>query len=299
MSTPSTLTVNQLKQWLDEGRDFLLVDTAPPEVFAEAHLPGAQNACIYDVRFLDLVTALGTGKPIVVYGHSASSLASQVAAERLARAGRDVHDFRGGLEEWTQAVGDVEGSGTKPHPAPSGEQPIDTATSLIEWTGRNLANKHHGNLKLKSGSLDFAEGQLTGGRIVIDMTSIACTDIPDAGLAQVLVNHLKHEDFFLVDELPEAVLTLTKVEAISGATPGIPNLEIAADLTLRGVTSDIEFTAAGGITAEGTFVAQANLDFDRTRWGAIYGSGKFFQRLAMHLVNDLISLQVKIATRAH
>ena len=40
--------------------------------------------------------------------------------------------------------------------------------------------------------------------------------------------------------------------------------------------------------------AQAVFAFDRTVWGSIYGSGKFFQRLGMHLVNDLIEVQVRL-----
>ena len=38
----------------------------------------------------------------------------------------------------------------------------------------------------------------------------------------------------------------------------------------------------------------ATLAFDRTLWGSIYGSGKFFRRLAGHLVNDLVEIQVKV-----
>ena len=46
--------------------------------------------------------------------------------------------------------------------------------------------------------------------------------------------------------------------------------------------------------AEGRFVAQAHFDFDRTLWNVVYGSGRLFEKLGMHLVNDLISLQLKI-----
>jgi hypothetical protein len=48
---------------------------------------------------------------------------------------------------------------------------------------------------------------------------------------------------------------------------------------------------------DGTFKAQAALDIDRTLWGACYGSGKLYERLGMHLVNDLISVELFIVAR--
>ena len=61
-------------------------------------------------------------------------------------------------------------------------------------------------------------------------------------------------------------------------SPGAPNLTIHADLTLRGQTHPITFQATPGLTPEGKPAAQANLQIDRTRWGVLYGSGKFFHR---------------------
>lgn len=40
----------------------------------------------------------------------------------------------------------------------------------------------------------------------------------------------------------------------------------------------------------------AHFEFNRTRWGVIYGSSRFFRHLGMHLVFDLISLQLRIVT---
>jgi hypothetical protein len=45
---------------------------------------------------------------------------------------------------------------------------------------------------------------------------------------------------------------------------------------------------------EGIVVAQAEVSIDRTRWGVVYGSGKFFARLAHHVVNDEVQLHLKL-----
>jgi hypothetical protein len=42
---------------------------------------------------------------------------------------------------------------------------------------------------------------------------------------------------------------------------------------------------------------QAQLDIDRTLWGAVYGSSKFFGRLGQHLVNDVVHLFLKMVTK--
>jgi hypothetical protein len=77
---------------------------------------------------------------------------------------------------------------------------------------------------------------------------------------------------------------------------GAPNLAIHGELTLKGVTHLIGFAAVSGLTADGKLAAQAMLSFDRTLWNVLYGSGKLFQNLGGHLVNDLIEVQLHIVT---
>jgi YceI-like domain len=84
---------------------------------------------------------------------------------------------------------------------------------------------------------------------------------------------------------------------IDGAALGQPNLEIIGNLTLRGTSAPLTFRAAAGVTADGKAAAQAVFSIDRTRWNVLYGSGRFFHRLGMHLVNDLIDLEIKIVTQ--
>ena len=70
--------------------------------------------------------------------------------------------------------------------------------------------------------------------------------------------------------------------------------QIAAQLSLHGKTEKIEFPCFVGRVAGGDLVAQGNFDIDRTDWDIRYGSGRFFEWLGKHIVNDLISLQVKM-----
>jgi len=78
--------------------------------------------------------------------------------------------------------------------------------------------------------------------------------------------------------------------------PVKPDLEIMGDLTLKGISGPLTFCAAAGVTPDGRAAAQAVLSFDRTRWNVLYGSGRYFQGLGMHLVYDLVDLEIKIVT---
>src|SRR5688500_5219050 len=83
-----------------------LIDVMPEEEFQAAHLPGAKNACVYNITFLDDVQKLAPQheKALIVYGSSVRNLASADAAKKLLAAGyARVTDFRGGLEEWRAA----------------------------------------------------------------------------------------------------------------------------------------------------------------------------------------------------
>jgi hypothetical protein len=43
---------------------------------------------------------------------------------------------------------------------------------------------------------------------------------------------------------------------------------------------------------------QAQLDVNRVNFGAVYGSGSLFERLGMHLVNDLVAIDLTLIFEA-
>ena len=292
------VTSRQVRELRDRVPGTVLLDVRIPEDFAAAHLATAVNACVFQVSFLDDVRRLvpDPTTPLVVYGTNSSSLESTEATQRLAQAGyTQVHNFPGGLEEWRRDGLPTLGDGPRPEPPPlDGLIPVDLAESRVEWTGRNLLNKHWGTVALSKGALLFRQGWLTGGELVVDMTSIACTDLADAALNRILIEHLKSPDFLDVARHPEARLSIRDVAPVPGGHPGAPNLQLACDFTLRGITRRLTVIAVAGRTPEGRVAAQAVFSFDRTEWGSAYGSGRFFRSLGRHLVNDLVELQVRL-----
>ena len=151
------MTAHELQTRLQSAQTPTLLHVLPSEVFAAARIRGSRNACVYETAFLEHVEKLGLdpSQPVIVYGAGEGSLDAATAAEKLRAVGHPhVQPFDGGLAEWTAAGLPLEGTGQLPQPpAPDGTFRLDTAQSVIRWTGRNLFNHHSGTVKLAAGEI--------------------------------------------------------------------------------------------------------------------------------------------------
>ena len=163
---------------------------------------------------------------------------------------------------------------------------VNQTSSTVKWTGSKPAGKHSGTIDISKGKLTFNHGKLVGGEIVIDMNSIKNTDIKSERKSQRLVDHLKNEDFFFVEKYPTAILKIISAERMPD------NLyKVAADLTIKGITNRITFTAHLTIKKDG-FLGTANIKIDRTKWDIKYGSGSFFEGLGDRMILDDIEFDI-------
>jgi rhodanese-related sulfurtransferase/polyisoprenoid-binding protein YceI len=308
MGTAQLISSEELKNWIDGGKEFLLVDVLPEEYYSEKHLPSAKNACVYEMAFLDQISELAPdkNKPIVVYGPSARSLSSSTAAEKLLKEGYvEVYDYQGGTVEWESRKFPIDGESADNDPKrdeasaspQAGGLEVDIQKSKALWIGRNLVNQHYGSIKIARGELDIQDGTLAGARFLFDMTTMKCNDIADAELNKLLVEHLTSEDFFDVRNHPTAEFVMTQAVRKDEETRGRPNHLVMGNLTIKDITHEVEFPAFVGELESGIWVAQAYFDIDRTDWKVLYGSGKFYEKLGKHLVNDFITIQVSVIAR--
>lgn len=303
MNTFHRLTATDLNALRKQEPELVIMDVRLSDDYEQRAIEGAVNNCVYEVAFqsrlTDLVPDLQT--PVCLYGESQDSHEATMAAQKLLRAGyARVFTLQGCLAAWTAAGLPLQGNGNQPEiqPLPVGHLPIDVTESRVEWLGRNLLNKHWGHLPILSGYLDIRDGELAGGEVILGMTDITCDDLAGNPYHDVLIAHLRSDDFFDTEIHPEARLKILQAKLAPKAAPGTQNLQINAELTLKGITAPIQFTAAAGLAENGRYAAQAAFSIDRTRWGVLYGSGQFFHRLAGHLVNDLIEIQVRIVTQS-
>lgn len=169
----------------------------------------------------------------------------------------------------------------------NGQTSIDTEKSSVAWKGYKVTGSHTGTMNIKSGALEMTEGKLTGGNIVIDMTSLVVTGMGE-DMQTKLEGHLKSADFFSVEEFHTAILNITKV--VSRGAEGA--YKVTGDLTIKGITKPIKFNIS---TNEGLMVAE--LVIDRSDYNVRYGSGSFFDNLGDKTIYDEFELTVSIAVK--
>jgi polyisoprenoid-binding protein YceI len=172
----------------------------------------------------------------------------------------------------------------------SDEYAVDVSKSTLEWVGKKVTGQHNGYIKLGSGKLEMEGANLTGGYFEIDMTTIENEDITDEDSRQKLVGHLKSDDFFGVSTYPKAMLTITKVSKENSETG---NYKLTGDLTIKGKTHPVEFTA--DVKENGGMIeAKAAIIFDRSKYDVKYGSGSFFDDLGDRLIYDEVEMNVNL-----
>lgn len=301
LSTIVELSIQELVDFLDKGEGVLL-DTLVPEHYEARHIPGAKSACVFEVIFLEHVEAAGCSKdmPIVVYGAGEGAMDAETAVEKLIHAGyTDVASFPGGLAEWRASGRAFEGSAPDdiepPHPVLDLESKVYRLVpeeSVLTWTGRNHNGKHYGTLGFVSGELDTT-GDISGG-FTMDMDSIRNVDLEGDELQPVLEAHLKSDDFFFTKLFPEAVFNTTRICPVISSEATLPNFLVEGVLTLRGISKEISFAAHIRNVADGRIAFIGNLDIDRTEWGVIYGSSRFFRHLGYHVVFDMITVDFRL-----
>lgn len=113
---------------------------------------------------------------------------------------------------------------------------VDVDNSKVNWKGTMIGvYSHTGTLNFNKGKMSVRNGNIEGGKLEVDMTSMKPTDEnyepeEEGKSKEDLVNHLKSDDFFLVSEYPAASFVIVEV---SGNT-------VTGEMTIRGNTNKIK-----------------------------------------------------------
>ncbi len=163
---------------------------------------------------------------------------------------------------------------------------VDTNSSKIEWVATKVTGYHTGTVNIKDGQVDVKDGNISGGKLVLDMSSIVVSGPAgsDEKANAKLLGHLKSPDFFEVASHPEATFVITEVKPFSGAVKDTtdprqqtiskykvvnPTHSVSGNLTIKGISKNIVFPAQ--ITVTGNMVdAIARFNVDRTQWNIVY-----------------------------
>lgn len=297
------MSPEKLNSWIEGKKTIYIIDVLKFDNFTKRHIPKAMNACVFEVTFIDQVKSITNNKDsvIVLYGSSNNSMDAATAAEKLEQNGyKYIHVLKGGIDAWRSAGLTLEGEATDEPADPqtllklgNRSYSVDTDQSVIEWRGRNPNTTHFGIIKIANGELTVKDGIITG-KFDIDMDSITNINLEGDELQPVLIAHLKSDDFFLTKLFPSAKFEINQAKSVKEPYVSLPNYNVNGTLEIKGIKAQQDFMATIVKTPEDGLLAEAHFDIDRTKWGVIYGSARFYEHLGMHLVFDLISFQVRI-----
>lgn len=140
---------------------------------------------------------------------------------------------------------------------------VDPSASRVRWEGGTsgaMVYSHFGSIKVKEGALSTEGNSITGGDIVIDMTTISPEDngYSAENPKEKLVGHLSTGDFFLVEEFPTATF---KVKSVEGS-------QMKGDLTIRDKTHEETVNLnTVEVSPDGSLIkASGTLAFDRQKY---------------------------------
>ena len=115
---------------------------------------------------------------------------------------------------------------------------LDTKKSTLKWS--TPIGGHKGYLLFNSGSLLYSTaGQPLSGSFIMDMKSMQNTDDRPEKNKQETDAKLRTPDFFAVDTYPTSTIIVKKISRIAASN----TYRVGGDLTIKGITQPIEFTA--------------------------------------------------------
>ena len=172
---------------------------------------------------------------------------------------------------------------------------IDYKASTINWHGEKVTGSgHDGTIRVSSGQVTVAKGNLTAGKLKVDMNGITCTDLTDAESNSNMINHLKSVDFFNTAAFPDANFEIVSVKAEADKSGNTH--KITGKFTIKGITKEITFPAkvtgtATQVNINGTF------NLDRAQFDVKYGSSSFFDSLGDKAINNDIRLTFNLVAK--
>jgi polyisoprenoid-binding protein YceI len=150
---------------------------------------------------------------------------------------------------------------------------------------------HEGTLQLLSGTVSTSStGQIIKGDFVIDMTSIACTDLKDARGKKNLEDHLRSSDFFDTQLFPKAAFSIAQITPVAAHAN---EFLISGFLSIKGVTNLILFPATI-ILNKDVMTAKGEVIIDRTKWNINYQSGSIFTQLKDGIISDQVKITIDL-----
>jgi len=165
---------------------------------------------------------------------------------------------------------------------------VNVEKSVINWLGSKPTGTHNGTIKLKEGKMTVEEGLLIGGEFVVDMNSMVNLDIQKEKGKAKLIGHLKHADFFDVENYPTSKFVITSIKN-EGA-----KMLVTGDLTIKDVTKSVTIPASLSFIDKTNVFKSEPFQINRAEFNVKYGSKSWFDNLKDKFINDMVTMSFTV-----
>lgn len=180
---------------------------------------------------------------------------------------------------------------------------INTSSSVVNWKGSKVyevGDDHSGTVKIKAdhkmngktltSHIEADGNNITGGTIIIDMTSIQNADLGTAKMKKKLVGHLASPDFFDTANHKVAMFQINSAKKLKGG-----KYEFTGTMTIRGKSVKGQKLVATVTSMKGKMKAKGSMKIDRTKFGVEYSSQSVFPNLLKTAKEKIISNDIELS----
>ena len=172
---------------------------------------------------------------------------------------------------------------------------VDASASSLTWHATKVTGEHMGTVNLANGYFTVTDGNLTSANVIVDMQTIACTDL-EGEWGTKLVGHLNSDDFFNVSEHKTSSFTLRNMTPLKEGS-GEATHSVTGEFTIRGITKSVTFDAKVTNTGD-VFAVEGSAVLNRAEFDVKYGSGSFFENLGDNLIHDNFTVGFNLVAKA-
>lgn len=172
-----------------------------------------------------------------------------------------------------------------------GAVPYSVSSGTVYWSAKKaIGIMHKGNINISGGELQVNSGQLFGGSVTFDMSSITVTNMDNPRDKATLESHLKDNDFFNVKKYPEARFEITEI--LPSSQPAF-NWIIRGVLTIKEKSHPVNVPVRMSIADDELRAESVSFIINRTKWDINFRSG-ILGTAKDQMIEDVVTLSFEL-----
>ncbi len=171
---------------------------------------------------------------------------------------------------------------------------LSTDKSKVEWDAKKIVGGHNGTISVSGGLIELQDNKILNAEFNVDMTSIKCIDLTDAGYNGKLIGHLKSEDFFSTDKFAISSFKFTSAKLVKESKNGLDfenTYDVVGELVIKGKSNPINLKVLVK-SQNGNIEAYSTFKVDRLKYDIKYASKNFFEGLGDKTIDNEFKLKL-------